>query len=188
ATTAHSLGAGLAVRHLVTLGHRRIAFVTARFSPTTKALREGWQETVASLGLPDHTGLTHDVPSYGSSGWADAYDATLRACREAGATALFVHSDSEAIGLIERAHEHGLTVPDDLAVITYDDEVAAAADPPLTAVRPQKHRLGVLAAELALARASDPVERPVHRVELWPTLVVRASCGGTAPVPAPVSR
>ncbi|MGW5563098.1 substrate-binding domain-containing protein [Streptomyces tendae] len=66
--------------------------------------------------------------------------------------------------------------------------MAAAADPPLTAVRPQKHRLGVLAAEMALARVSDPVERPVHRVELWPTLVVRESCGGTAPVPARVSR
>ncbi|MFF0745552.1 substrate-binding domain-containing protein [Streptomyces sp. NPDC004111] len=188
ATTAHSLGAGLAVRHLVTLGHRTVAFVTARFSPTTKALREGWQETVTSLGLPCHEGLAHDVPPYGSSGWADAYDATLRSCREAGATALFVHSDSEAVGLVERAHEHGLTVPGDLAVITYDDEVAAAADPPLTAVRPQKHRLGALAAEMALARAADPVERPVHRVQLWPTLVVRASCGGTAPAPDPAGR
>ncbi|MCQ4211335.1 substrate-binding domain-containing protein [Streptomyces longispororuber] len=181
ATTAHGLGAGLAVRHLVTLGHRRIAFITARFSPTTQALRAGWQDTTASLDLPSHDGLAHDVPPYGSSGWADAYDATLRACREAGATALFVHSDREAIGLVERAHEHGLTVPDDLAVITYDDEVAAAADPPLTAVRPQKHRLGVVAAEMALAHATDPVERPVHRVQLWPNLIVRASCGGTAP-------
>ncbi|MGW5861739.1 substrate-binding domain-containing protein [Streptomyces sp. NPDC055239] len=188
ATTAHGLGAGLAVRHLVTLGHRRIAFITARFSPTTQALREGWQETIASLGLSSHDGLAHDVPPYGSSGWTDAYDATLRSCREAGATALFVHSDGEAVGLVERAHEHGLTVPDDLAVITYDDEVAAAADPPLTAVRPQKHRLGALAADMALARANDPIERPVHRVQLWPTLIVRASCGGTAPVSVPVNR
>ncbi|MFB7400628.1 substrate-binding domain-containing protein [Streptomyces rubiginosohelvolus] len=181
-TTAHSLGAGLAVRHLVTLGHHRIAYITARFSPTTKALREGWRETITSLGLPSHDGLAHDVPPYGSPGWADAYDAALRSCREAGATALFVHSDGEAVGLVERAHEHGLAVPEDLAVITYDDEVAAAADPPLTAVRPQKHRLGVLAAEMALARAVDPVERPVHRVELWPNLIIRASCGGSAPV------
>ncbi|MEU6767764.1 substrate-binding domain-containing protein [Streptomyces sp. NPDC046853] len=178
ATTAHDLGAGLALRHLVTLGHRRIAFVTARFSPTTQALREGWRETIAVLGLPSHEGLAHEVPPYGSSGWAEAYDATLRRCREAGATALFVHSDSEAIGLMERAHENGLSVPDDLAVISYDDEVAAASDPPLTAVRPPKHRLGALAAEMALARISDPIERPVHRVQLWPTLVIRASCGG----------
>ncbi|WP_234473492.1 MULTISPECIES: substrate-binding domain-containing protein [unclassified Streptomyces] len=84
------------------------------------------------------------------------------------------------VGLVVRAHEHGLAVPEDLAVITYDDEVAA--DPPLTAVRPQKHRLGVLAAEMALARAIEPVERPLHRAELWPNLIIRASCGGTAPV------
>lgn len=58
--------------------------------------------------------------------------------------------------------------------------------PPLTAVRPPKHRLGSVAAEMALARMADPTERPVHRVQLWPTLVVRASCGaaGTAAVPA----
>ncbi|MGW4839075.1 substrate-binding domain-containing protein [Streptomyces globisporus] len=108
------------------------------------------------------------------------YDTTLRSCREAGATALFVHSDGEAVGLVERAHEHGLAVPEDLAVITYDDEVSA--DPPLTAVRPQKHRLGVPAAETALARAVEPVERPLHRAELWPNLIIRASCGGITPV------
>ncbi|MFJ2879483.1 substrate-binding domain-containing protein [Streptomyces sp. NPDC086796] len=185
-TTAHSLGAGLAARHLVTLGHHRIAFVTARFSPTTRALLEGWRETVTSLGLPGGEDLEFDVPAYGSPGWADAYDTVLRRCRDAGATALFVHSDREAIGLTERARDRGLTVPDDLAVVSYDDEVAAACDPPLTAVRPPKHRLGSVAAEMALARMADPTERPVHRVQLWPTLVVRASCGaaGTAAVPA----
>ncbi|AJE83484.1 regulatory protein DeoR [Streptomyces albus] len=179
ATTAHRLGAGLAVRHLVTLGHRRIAFVTARFSPTTKALREGWRETAALLELP-REGREFEVPPYGSAGWAEAYDAVLRECREAGVTALFVHSDREAIGLAERVRDHGLSVPEDMALVSYDDEVAAASDPPLTAVRPPKHRLGALAAEMALARMHDPAERPVHRVQLWPTLVVRASCGGAA--------
>ncbi|WP_329126584.1 substrate-binding domain-containing protein [Streptomyces sp. NBC_01465] len=177
ATTAHSLGAGLAVRHLVTLGHRRIAFVTARFSPTTQALLEGWRETGESLALPDRADLEFDVPAYGSRGWTDAYDAVLQRCLDAGVTALFVHSDREAIGLTERARDRGLVVPDDLAVVSYDDEVAAASDPPLTAVRPPKHRLGAVAAELAMARMADPAERPVHRVQLWPTLIVRESCG-----------
>lgn len=178
ATTAHSLGAGLAIRHLVTLGHRRIAFVTARFSPTTRALRTGWRETAASLGLDADAGLEFEVPPYGSRGWADTYDDVLGRCRAAGATALFIHSDSEAIGLVERARDRGLSVPGDLAVVSYDDEVAAASDPPLTAVRPPKHRLGAMAAELALARMTDPTERAVHRVELWPSLIVRGSCGG----------
>lgn len=184
-TTAHSLGAGLAVRHLVALGHHRIAFITARFSPTTQALLEGWRETVASLGLPGREDLEFDVPAYGSPGWTDAYDTVLRRCQDAGVTALFVHSGREAIGLTERARDRGLTVPDDLAVVSYDDEVAAASDPPLTAVRPPKHRLGSVAAEMALARMADPTERPVHRVQLWPTLIVRASCGGAGTASGP---
>jgi DNA-binding LacI/PurR family transcriptional regulator len=185
ATTAHALGAGFAVRHLVTLGHRRIALITSRSSPTSRALRAGWRDTVASLGLPRHHGLGHDVPAYGTPNWTDAYDAVLHRCREHGATALFVHSDREAIGMVERARDHGLAVPDELAVVTYDDEVAAAADPPLTAVRPDKHRLGALAAELVLSRAAASGDRPVHRVQLWPTLMVRDSCGAQHPSPHP---
>ncbi len=69
-------------------------------------------------------------------------------------------------------------MPGDLAVVSYDDEAAAASDPPLTAVRPQKRRLGALAAAMALARMADPAERPVHAFSCGPTLVARASCGG----------
>jgi DNA-binding LacI/PurR family transcriptional regulator len=179
ATTAHALGAGLAVRHLVSLGHRAVGLVTSRFSPHSPAVRTGWRETIESLDLD--AALDLDVPAYGSRGWAGEYDALLARCRRAGVAALLVHADREAIGLIERARDGGIAVPGELAVVTYDDEVAAASDPPLTAVCPQKHRLGVVAAELALARLADTTERPVHRLQLWPTLVVRESCG-SAPV------
>jgi DNA-binding LacI/PurR family transcriptional regulator len=91
-----------------------------------------------------------------------------------------VHADREAIGLLERARDQGLAVPGELAVVSYDDEVAAASDPPLTAVRPERHRLGALAADLVLARVADTGERPVHRVQLWPTLAIRESCGARA--------
>ncbi|WP_233223715.1 substrate-binding domain-containing protein [Amycolatopsis sp. CA-128772] len=178
ATTAHALGAGLAVRHLVSLGHRGVGLVTSRSSPTSRALRTGWRETIGSLGLDPGTSPDLDVPVYGTPGWAAEYDALLARCRRAGVGALLVHSDREAIGLIERARDGGIAVPGELAVVTYDDEVAAASDPPLTAVCPQKHRLGAVAAELALARLADTTGRPVHRLQLWPTLVVRESCGG----------
>lgn len=179
ATTAHALGAGLGVRHLVTLGHRQIALVTSRSSPTSVALRRGWRETTEELELPPHGALDIDVPTYGTPGWARIYDAVLHRCRELGVGALLVHSDREAIGMVERARDLGIAVPGELAVVSYDDEVAATSDPPLTAVRPQKHRLGHLAAELALARAAEAGSRPVHRVQLWPTLEVRESCGGS---------
>ena len=177
-TTAHSLGAGLAVRHLVTLGHRRVGLVTTKHSPTSRPLRTGWAQTVDSLELapaPDET-----VPGYGSPGWAKEYDAVIRTFLDAGVQALLVHADREAIGIVERAHDLGLDIPGDLAVVAYDDEVAAAADPPLTAVRTPRHRLGAVAVELALARVADEPDRPVHRVELWPVLMVRESCGASS--------
>lgn len=84
--------------------------------------------------------------------------------------------------MVEQVRDRDLTVSGDLAVVSYDDEVAAASDPPLTAVRPQKRRLGALAAEMALSRMTGPAERPVHRLQLFPTLVVRAWCCGEGPV------
>jgi DNA-binding LacI/PurR family transcriptional regulator len=173
--TAHAFGAGLAVRHLVTLGHASVGLVTSRFSPTSQALRSGWAETIGALGLPAAPDET--VPAYGSPGWAGEYDEMLRRCLRAGVHALVVHADREAIGVLERADDLGLSVPGELAVVSYDDEVAAASDPPLTAVRPAKHRLGAIAAELGLARAADSADRPVHRVELRPLLMIRESCG-----------
>lgn len=124
--------------------------------------------------------------SYGTTGWAKAYADVLENCRDLGVRALLVHSDREAIGLIEQGRQRGVRVPEDLAIVTYDDEIGAASDPPLTAVSPQKHRLGMIAAELALARIADAGEqRPVHRVELWPHLVVRESCGTVSTLRAP---
>ncbi|MDT0611146.1 substrate-binding domain-containing protein [Streptomyces lancefieldiae] len=184
--TAHALGAGLAVRHLVTLGHRHVVLITTRQSPTSKALRAGWRDAVRMLDLPSHDGLDIEVPSYGAPGWAAAYTEVLERSRDLGARALLVHSDREAIGLIERGRELGIGVPHDLAIVTYDDEIGAASDPPLTAVRPQKHRLGMLAAELVLAKVADVGDEwPVHRLELWPNVVVRESCG-TEPKPQTV--
>ncbi|MFT7841075.1 substrate-binding domain-containing protein [Saccharothrix sp. BKS2] len=175
AVTDHALGAGLAVRHLATLGHRGVGLVVSRPSPHHEAIRAGWREAVTSLDL--RPAPVVEVPPFGSADWAAVCDDVLDGCVRAGVRALLVHADREAIGLVERARDRGLAVPDELAVVSYDDEVAAAADPPLTAVRPSKHRLGALAAQLALARVADPLDRPVHRVALWPSLTVRESCG-----------
>ncbi|WP_438387671.1 substrate-binding domain-containing protein [Actinopolyspora saharensis] len=179
-TSAHHVGAGLAMRHLITLGHRKLGILTSRSSPTSRMLRRGWKEAIDSLDIPDTDDLEVEVPTYGSTGWGDAYDEVLRRCSREGVTGLLVHSDREAVGMVERARDLGIDVPGELAVLAYDDEVAAAADPPLTAIRPPKHRVGALAAELALSRTVENTDRPVHRVQLWPTLHVRETCGATA--------
>ncbi|MGW7355316.1 substrate-binding domain-containing protein [Streptomyces sp. NPDC054802] len=68
-------------------------------------------------------------------------------------------------------------VPGDLAVVSYDDEVAGLGDLPLSAVAPSKHEVGVSAVELLAARVAEP-DRPRRQVSILPELRVRASSGG----------
>jgi DNA-binding LacI/PurR family transcriptional regulator len=170
--------------------------VTSRTSPTSAAVRRGFLAVADELGLD--VVLDLETVPLSDAGWADEAASVLDRCAESGATALLVHSDREAISLVEQAQERGVRMPADLAVVAYDDEVAGLADPPLTAVRPPKAAIGAGAVELltrrlAAARAegggpSDSeggdqvtgVERPVHRIELSPRLIVRASSGGDA--------
>ena len=194
--TDHALGSGMATRHIAERGHRRVGLVTSRTSPTSAAVRRGFLAVADELGLD--VVLDLETVPLSDTGWADEAASVLDRCAEAGATALLVHSDREAISLVEQAQERGVRVPADLAVVAYDDEVAGLADPPLTAVRPPKAAIGAGALELllrrlaairsedAVARDSDGgdavtgVDRPVHRIELSPRLIVRASSGSHA--------
>ncbi|MFD1150690.1 substrate-binding domain-containing protein [Saccharothrix hoggarensis] len=172
----HARGAAMAVRHLADLGHRRVGLSTTTTSPTSPHVRRGWREACEQLGLPlDGTPdvQTVDRPD---SRWPADLDALLDACVASGTTALVVHSDPEAISLVERCQERGIRVPDQLAVVTYDDEVAELCDPPLTAIRPPKSAVGRAAVNLLAARLNDPdPHRPAHRVVIEPRLIVRSS-------------
>lgn len=172
----HARGAAMAVHHLAELGHRRVGLSTTVRSPTAPHVRRGWRQACEELGLPlDGTPDVHTVDRP-DSGWPDALDALLDACLDTGTTALVVHSDPEAISLVERCQERGITVPDQLAVVTYDDEVAELCDPPLTAIRPPKAAVGRAAVTLLTARLNDPdPHRPAHRVVIEPRLIVRSS-------------
>jgi DNA-binding LacI/PurR family transcriptional regulator len=73
------------------------------------------------------------------------------------------------------ARDHGWTIPDDLAVIAYDDEVAESAEPPITALRPPKQHIGRLAVETMVGRLVEGPERPVQRTSVLPVLHPRQS-------------
>ncbi|MGW4897042.1 substrate-binding domain-containing protein [Kitasatospora sp. NPDC004240] len=174
-STDHTFGAGLAVRHLASEGHRRIGFLASATSPTTPAVRRGWHETAAGIGLdldgsPEAITCDHRDPD-----WHVQLDAYLDTCLAAGVKAVLVHSDREAISLVARCQERGIDVPGDLAVVAYDDEVAGLADPALTAVRPAKTDLGRTAVQLLAERMQEGADRPVHRIRISPRLVIRDS-------------
>jgi DNA-binding LacI/PurR family transcriptional regulator len=172
--TDHALGAAMAVRHLVSLGHRKIGVVLAKSSPTRPHVRRGWLEAAAECGLD--VGATVDtlVPDARSPECNAALDEALDRCLATGTTALLVHADAEAIALVQRCEERHLTVPGDLSLVAYDDEVAGLFSPALTAVRPPRRSIGRAAVRLVADRLADP-DRPTHRVVISPSLRIRGS-------------
>ncbi|GAA5195595.1 substrate-binding domain-containing protein [Microbacterium jejuense] len=176
-TTDHALGAVLAARHLASLGHRRVGLIIARDSPTSRKIAAGWHAACAELGLTPADQFETSLPPRTSPDFSAVVDSTLDAALSNGVTAILVHSDPEAMAFVDLALNRGISVPADLSVVAYDDEVAEIFTPPLTAVAPPRHEVGRAAVDLVARRLEDPT-RPVHRVVLNPTLNVR---GSTAP-------
>jgi DNA-binding LacI/PurR family transcriptional regulator len=170
----HALGIEMAVRHLHQHGHRRIGLVLSRGSPTSEHLAAGWELACADLGVPadlvvrESVGL--DVPGHRA-----IIASLVDRCRSSGTTALIVHSDPDAMSVAQYCHEHGIDVPDDLALVSYDDEVAHLAEPALTAVRPPKSHVGRVAVELMVSRLMEGNRRPAQRVLVTPELMIRDS-------------
>lgn len=174
-TTDHEFGAVLAVSHLYELGHRRIGLALPPWSPTGRQLRQGWRRAHPELGLDPEATFEHTLYESGDPGRRQNLTDLVDRCRETGTTALLVHSDPHAIDLEHHCLDHGVRIPDDLAIVCYDDEFAADGEPPLTAVRPPKTHIGRLAVETVVARLSEGTRRPVQRLQVLPELVVRAS-------------
>ncbi|MEU8462163.1 substrate-binding domain-containing protein [Streptomyces sp. NPDC029003] len=182
----HAHGAARAVQHLAERGHRRIALASQE-TPTSARLRAGYEAAVAALGLEPappwprvESGAGVEAGAGAGAGAlsvADRFARTLeylyRAVTQGGVTAALIHSDTDAIMLIPRLQARGVRVPEDLAVITYDDEVAGLADVPLSAVAPAKREVGARAAALLLDRLSGD-ESPRQHLELLPRLSVRS--------------
>lgn len=175
--TDHALGAAMAVRHLVSLGHRRVGVVLAEHSPTSPHIHRGFVEAALECGFDADSTLEAAVPDARQPNFDATIDGVLDQCASAGITGVLVHADAEAIALIQRCEERHLSVPGDLSVVAYDDEVAALFSPPLTAVRPPRRSIGRAAVRLVADRIADP-GRPAHRVVISPSLRVRES---TAP-------
>jgi DNA-binding LacI/PurR family transcriptional regulator len=178
AVADHALGAMLAARHLAKLGHRKVGLIVARDSPHREEIVRGWQSACGELGLDQSQHFEERFPPRTSPDFSARVDAVLETTLARGVTGLLVHSDAEAMAFIDLALDRGLSVPGDLSVISYDDEVASLFTPPLTAVRPPREAIGAAAVDLLLRRIEDPA-RPVHRVIVSPELNVRDS---TAPV------
>ncbi|MCX4512701.1 substrate-binding domain-containing protein [Streptomyces sp. NBC_01619] len=178
----HRHGVLLALRHLVELGHRTPLLVARADSPTALEVRSGYGEALGALGLRGPGTVIDSVPAERDPAGFEAAAQALRSAVTSGeATAALVHNDVDAIQLVQRLAELGVRVPEDLALIAYDDEVAALADAPLTAVAPPKRHVGRHAAQLLVERltAGRDEDEPGRHLTLLPRLNVRESCGAS---------
>lgn len=184
-----------AVRHLLDLGRRRIAFLGARQEsarqPAHLRLR-GWRQEIAASG---------GVPREALVGATDGYDrrdgaAAMAALLDRGERpdAVFGYNDLVALGAMRVLSERGLRVPEDVAVVGFDDiEEGRYATVSLTTVAPDKHAIARLAVDCLLERiaagGSDPGPAP-RRIHPGHRLVVRESTAGrpSRPRPPPATR
>jgi DNA-binding LacI/PurR family transcriptional regulator len=172
-------GAMEATEHLIALGHRRIGYLEGKQGvSTTRERLEGYRSALSRHGIE------HDPRRVlsGDSRPESARRLTTKLLESPDRpTALLVGNGMMTIGALEAVHAQGLRIPEDVAVVGYDDMPwARALTPALTVVRQPGHELGSRAMELLRQRIREP-ERSTTTVMLHPELVVRGSCGARAP-------
>jgi LacI family transcriptional regulator len=171
--TDHSLGGYLATRHLLELGHTRIACIAGPSSITPSAERiTGYRRALEEAGLPCDETLILRGDYHAQSGMEITHTILQMDPRP---TAIFALNDLMALGALRAAAEEGCSVPSDLAVVGYDDlELAHFTNPPLTTIAQPKKEIGAQAIHLLVDRMSHK-NRPPMRVVLPPELIVRRS-------------
>jgi LacI family transcriptional regulator len=168
-------GARLAVRHLHALGHTRIATITGAQDTRPGADRLlGYRAELQALGLEPR-------PEYVQAGdfYRDSGEAAMRAllALPESPTAVFVAADMMAVGAIEAVRSAGLRVPEDVAIVGFDDvQLAPFIDPPLTTIRQDRVGLGLAAGQALIEQIEHP-ERALATLTLPVELIVRRSCG-----------
>ncbi|WP_406064698.1 LacI family transcriptional regulator [Streptomyces sp. NBC_01077] len=172
----HAHGAGLAVRHLAELGHERIALVARTESPNTPLIREGYEAACQALGLT--AGPEYGIDPTDGPMSAEWFEELAGAVEAGDVRAALVHNDLDAVAMVGLLQARGLRVPGDLAIVTYDDEVAELSDVPLTAVAPPKRAVGAWAVDLMRRRLAEPTA-PLAELLLRPELRVRDSSGAS---------
>ncbi len=176
-------GGVAATRHLLDLGHRRIAVIGGpQRVLCSRARLDGYRAAMDRAGIPVDPRLVRHGDFHVAAGLAQAR-ALLRLPDPP--TAIFAGNDLQAFGVYEAAREARLRIPEDLSVVGFDDlPVAAWVGPPLTTVRQPLVEMAVAATRLVLALARHEPPGPT-RIELATSLVVRQS---TAPIVNAASR
>lgn len=175
--SANWSGGLMATRHLIELGHRRIAAITGPDDMMCSHARiDGFRSAMNSAGLA----IEADWIRFGDFHTSGGYEHGLALLTgDERPTAIFAGSDLQALGVLEAVRELGMRVPDDLSLVGYDDiPLAKWVSPRLTTIRQPLRRMAEEATRLVIRMSEAPLES-VPRMDLATSLVVRES---TAPL------
>jgi LacI family transcriptional regulator len=174
-------GAWMATEHLVDRGHARIGMITThRESPIRNARIEGYRNALSAAGIQPRdewiaTGYTEKHAGFSEESGYEAMQSLLSA--DAEVTAVFASSDVQAIGAWQALRHEGLSVPDDVALVGYDD-VKISRFIGLSSVAQNMHDIGEEATDLLLRRLNGTGPSDVFSRLVTPELVVRNSSAG----------
>ena len=170
------MGAFSAIRYLIQLGHERIAIVNGpQYLTSGRERYAGFLQAMEEAGLA----VDPDLVQFGDYQLESGYHLTHQLLAlPHRPTALFIANNLMTIGALNAIHEVECRIPDDIAVIGFDDlPWAISLNPPLTTVAQPTLEIGMCAAELLLDHIANP-DRPARMVVLETQLIVRASCSG----------
>ncbi len=168
-------GAFSAVEHLIGLGHTRIGHIGGPLRLTSGRERyQGYQQAMMQAGLPIEDGWVR----FGDHRHQSGYEQTLELLNSnPSLTALFIENNMMTLGALNAIHDCNRRIPDDIAVVGFDDMPwAVSLNPPLTTVAQATYEIGTRVATRLLERIEQPDLAP--RTDIVPTtLIVRASSG-----------
>jgi DNA-binding LacI/PurR family transcriptional regulator len=169
------MGAFDATNHLIQLGHQRIGLIAGPSHLTTgRERQEGYEKAIVEKDLDLDKNLIRNGDFKQKSGYTITLE--LLQMRDAP-TAIFVSNNLMTLGALNAIHDLGLRIPQDVAIVGFDDlSWAPSLNPPLTAVAQPTHELGKWAANLLLQGVAGNSKEPVEII-LKPSLIVRESCG-----------
>jgi DNA-binding LacI/PurR family transcriptional regulator len=170
-------GAYIAVNHLVRYGRRKVAICIYRneYVSTWKDRLEGYKKAILANGMTDEDLIVIELEQHADN----QQEVIMRQLKKRPEIdAIFSTNNMITLEVIGAARELGLAMPDQLALVSYDETVwARYLDPPVTTIRQPGYKLGQTAAQTLIDRITSGGDGEPSVVMLEPELIVRASCG-----------
>ncbi|MFB0517589.1 MAG: GntR family transcriptional regulator [Candidatus Neomarinimicrobiota bacterium] len=178
--TDHRYGAFIATEHLISLGYKKIGYISGEEGNVLGDLRgEGYRQALERHGLPVDESLVYQLLYNGEwNHYQSGYEIGQLVVKQPDRPdAIFAYNDLSALGFEQGILANGLRIPEDVAIVGFDDiERDLHAPVPLTTVHQPTTLIGHLAVETLIDKVNG--DHSVIRTFLKPRLVVRESCGG----------